>query len=365
MGGDYDIFDLGDVALQSGATLPSARLAYKTYGSLNARGDNVIVLPTFYTGTHIRNEGYLQAIPALDPSRYFIVSINLFGNGLSSSPSNTLSPFDGPRFPDVTVHDNVFCQHRLLTERLGACRIALVAGWSMAGCQAYEWAAQFPDMVDAILPFCASARTSPHNKVFLDGVKAALMADPAFEGGDYVSPPEVGLRAFGRVYAGWAYSQAFYRERLHRELGFETWEELLRDWECDHLQWDANNLLAKLRTWQLGDISSNERYRGDFERALGAIQATAILVPCTTDLYFPPEDNAIEAQLMPNAVLRPFSSAWGHCAATPSRQDSDFMPFLDRCIAELLPTGRRVYPRIAGTTRNESRSQRQNVTVSD
>ena len=99
------------------------------------------------------------------------------------------------------------------------------------------------------------------------------MADAAFAGGDYTSPPEAGLKAFGRVYAGWAYSQTFYRERLHREIGFETWEELLLDWERDHLAWDANDLLAKLRTWQHGDISANERYQGDFERALGAIRA--------------------------------------------------------------------------------------------
>ena len=230
---DHEVFQAGEVTLQSGATLPDARLAYRTYGSLNAARDNVIVMPTFYTGTHARNEGYLRAVPALDPSRWFIVSIDMYGNGLSSSPSNTAPPFDGPRFPAVTLHDNVACQHRLLTEALGVKRIALVFGWSMAGCQAYQWGAQFPDLVEAILPFCASARTSPHNQVFLEGVKAALTADAAFAGGDYRSPPEAGLRAFGRVYAGWAYSQSFYRERLHRELGFETWEELLLDWERD------------------------------------------------------------------------------------------------------------------------------------
>ena len=336
MAADHAEFELGETTLQCGVTLPGARLAYRTYGALNADGDNVIVMPTFYTGTHARNEGYLQRVPALDPSRWFIVSINLFGNGLSSSPSNTAPPFDGPRFPPVTLLDNVAGQHRLLTEALGVKRIALVLGWSMAGCQSYQWGAQYPEMVDAILPFCASARTSPHNQVFLEGVKAALMADEAFAGGDYAAPPEAGLRAFGRVYAGWAYSQAFYRERLHRELGFETWEELLLDWERDHLEWDANDLLAKLQTWQSGDISANERYRGDFARALGAIRARAILVPCTTDLYFPPEDNAIEARHMSNAELRPYASAWGHCAATPSRKDGDFMRFLDRSVSELL-----------------------------
>ena len=333
---DYEIFDLGDVTLQSGAVLPRARLAYKTWGSLNASGDNVVLMPTFYTGTHKRNEAYIRRVPSLDPSRYFIVSIDMFGNGLSSSPSNTPPPFDGPRFPPVTLHDNVRCQHRLLTEVLGVRRLALVLGWSMAGCQSYQWGAQFPDMVGAILPFCASARTSPHNKVFLEGVKAALLADGAFAAGDYSAPPEAGLRAFGRVYAGWAFSQAFYRDRLHRELGFETWEDLLVDWENDHLAWDANDLLAKLRTWQLGDISANERYCGDFERALGGIRARAILVPSTTDLYFPPEDNAFEARRMPNAELRPFVSDWGHCAATPSRKDGGFMQFLDGCVSELL-----------------------------
>ena len=335
---DHVIFELGDVTLQCGATLPNARLAYRTYGSLGAGRDNVILMPTFYTGTHVRNEGFISRVPALDPSRWFIVSINLFGNGLSSSPSNAAPPFDGPRFPDITLHDNVACQHRLLTEGLGVERIALVFGWSMAGCQAYQWGAQYPDLVDAILPFCASARTSPHNQVFLEGVKAALTADAAFAGGDYDSPPEVGLRAFGRVYAGWAYSQTFYRERLHRELGFDTWEEVLIDWERDHVDWDANDLLAKLRTWQLGDVSANERYRGEFECALRAIGARAILVPCTTDLYFPPEDNAIEAEHMPNAELRPFASPWGHCVASPSRRESDFMRFLDGCASELLAT---------------------------
>ncbi len=335
MQGRVETFELGDITLQSGTVLPRARLCYRTYGTLGATRSNVIVLPTFYTGTHERNEGYLRTIPALDPDRYFIVSINLLGNGVSSSPSNTPAPFDGPRFPNVTFHDNIACQHRLLTERLGVERIALVTGWSMAGCQSYQWAAQYPGMVDAIMPFCASARTSPHNFVFLEGVKAALQADCAFEDGDYASPPETGLRAFGRVYAGWAFSQTFYRERLYRELGFNSVEELLLAWERDHLGWDANDLLAMLWTWQQGDISANEQYNGEFEKALATIRARAILIPCTTDLYFPPEDNEIEAHHMPNAALRAYESPWGHCVAAPGR-DAAFMAFLNDCASELL-----------------------------
>ena len=331
----YRTFPLGDIELQSGAVLADAELTYQTYGELNAAGDNVIVLPTFYTGTHKRNVGFFGPGRAMDPARHFIVSVDLFGNGYSSSPSNTPAPFDGPRFPNLSLYDNVACQHRLLTEKLGVRSIALVAGWSLAGCQSYQWAAQYPDLVRAIVPFCAAAKTSPHNIVFLEGVKAALEADQTWNGGNYDKAPQRGLRAFGRVYAGWAFSQAFYRQGLYRELGFETVEDLLMDWEEDHLNWDANDLLAKLWTWQNGDISANPLYGGNFEAALGAIKARAILIPCTSDLYFPPEDNAIEVGFMANAELRPYHSAWGHCVANPGN-DPQFEKFLDDCIDTVL-----------------------------
>ena len=152
MSDEYSTFDLGDFELQSGVVLPGARLAYKTYGELNANRDNVVLLPTFYTGSHMRNEGFFGAGRAIDPARHFVVSVNLFGNGISSSPSNTPAPFNAANFPVITLFDNIHAQYRLLTEELGVEKIALVTGWSMAGCQSFQWAAQYPDFVNAILP---------------------------------------------------------------------------------------------------------------------------------------------------------------------------------------------------------------------
>ena len=171
---EYSIFELGEVKLLSGEVLRSARLTYKTYGNLNSSCDNVILMPTFYTGTHVRNEGFFGSNRAINPNKHFVVSVDMFGNGLSSSPSNTPPPHDGPRFPLVTLWDNVVCQHKLLTEHLGVKRLALVAGWSMAGCQSYQWAAQYPGMVKAILPFCASSKTFIHNHVFWRVLKQLL-----------------------------------------------------------------------------------------------------------------------------------------------------------------------------------------------
>ncbi len=335
---DYEKYELGTVSLLSGEKLDSAFLIYKTYGKLNKNKDNVVVLPTFYTGSHQRNEGFFGIGRAIDPEKHFVVSINMFGNGFSSSPSNTPAPQDGPRFPHISLWDNIACQYKLLTEYLGIDRIALVTGWSMAGCQAYQWAAQYPDFVDAILPFCASAKTSTHNYVFLEGVRAALCADQNWNNGDYDSPPVDGLKAFARVYAGWAFSQTFYRDSLFQEIGYETMEDLLIDWENDHVEnWDANNLLAKLATWQASDISVGPLYNGNFKMALKAIRAKTILMPCTQDLYFPPEDNAVEASYIMNAELRPFDSPFGHCAANPGN-DSGFEASLERAIGDLLET---------------------------
>jgi len=335
---DYEKYELGTVSLLSGEKLDSAFLIYKTYGKLNQNKDNVVVLPTFYTGSHQRNEGFFGIGRAIDPEKHFVVSINMFGNGFSSSPSNTPAPQDGPRFPHISLWDNIACQYKLLTEHLGIDRIALVTGWSMAGCQAYQWAAQYPDFVDAILPFCASAKTSTHNYVFLEGVRAALCADQNWNNGDYDSPPVNGLKAFARVYAGWAFSQTFYRDSLFQEIGYETMEDLLIDWENDHVEnWDANNLLAKLATWQASDISVGPLYNGNFKMALKSIRAKTILMPCTQDLYFPPEDNAIEASYILNAELRPFDSPFGHCAANPGN-DSGFEASLERAIGDLLET---------------------------
>ena len=333
---DYEQFNLGDVTLLSGVMLPSAKIAYKTYGRLNASGDNVILLPTFYTGTHKRNEGFFGSGRAIDPNKHFIVSVNMFGNGLSSSPSNTSAPYDGPRFPLITLWDNISSQHKLLTEHLKVKRLALVTGWSMAGCQAYQWAAQFPDIVNAILPFCSSAKTSPHNFVFLEGVKAALCADQNWKEGNYVSPPVNGLKAFARIYAGWAFSQTFYREKLYKKLGFNTIEDLLVNWENDHIEnWDANNLLAKLATWQINDISVGPHYKNDIKKALQSIRAQTILIPCNQDLYFRPEDNFFEAQHIPNVEIRPYDSPWGHCVANPGN-DKSFETALDKAVNDLL-----------------------------
>jgi homoserine O-acetyltransferase len=331
---DCDIFELGDLVLQSGVTLWQARLAYKTYGALNAARDNVVQIPAFYAGHHTDCEVMMAAGRAIDPRKYFVIVTNMFGNGLSSSPSNTPPPLDRAAFPRVALYDNVVAQHRLITEKLGIDRIKLVAGFSMGAQQAFHWGALYPDMVEAIAPICGTARTSPHNFVFLEGVKAALTADAAFENGWYQTPPVKGLIAFARVYAGWVYSQDFYREQEYRKMGLASIEDVLRFSEARYRQRDANDLLAMLWTWQYADISANPRFNGDLTAALKAIKARAIVMPGATDLYFRVRDNELDVQHMPNAELRPIPSSWGHAAGRGGNPVDN--AFVDTALRELL-----------------------------
>ena len=320
---DYQSFEAGDVALQSGGVFPSVRLAYKTYGRLNAAKDNVIVYPTSFSAQHFDTEWLIQPGGILDPDRYFIVIPNLFGNGLSSSPSNS----EVRPFPDISYHDAVAVQRRLLVEQFGISRIALVYGWSMGGMQAYHWAACHPDMVERAAVVCGSAKCSPYNHVFLEGVKAALTTDPAFRDSRFVSKPDAGLRAMGRVYAGWAMSHGFYRDEVWREAGFNSLEDyLVRAWDVAFARRDANDLLAQLGIWQRGDISACAAYAGDMDRALAAIKARILLMPGQTDRYFDPRDNEDDIGRLVNAKsvdFHPIPSIHGHRAGNPLNNPVD------------------------------------------
>lgn len=333
---DCDRFVIRDFRLQSGLVLSEAALAYKTYGTLKPDRSNVILYPTSYGAQHPDLDWLIGPDRILDSSKYFIIIPNMFGNGLSSSPSNFEQPPGGQRIPLFTHLDNVMAQRQLLEEVFDIHRLALAYGWSMGGQQALHWGALFPDSVDRIAAVCTSARTTPHNRVFLEGLQSVLKTDSNWAGDHFTAKPEQALRAFGRVYAGWALSQAFYREHLYLKLGYSSLEDfLIKDWEASFLRRDAANLLSMIQTWIHSDISNNEKYQGDLKAALGAIKAKTLIMPSQTDLYFTAEDAEAETHQMPNAKFLPIPSIWGHRAGNPAKNIED-QRFLKNAVSQLL-----------------------------
>lgn len=337
MAGHADIHRLGTYTFHDGTSLPEAYIAYSTYGELNADRDNVIVAPTWFSGTPAAFEWLIGPGRPLDTDRYFIVAPSMFGNGLSSSPSNTPPPYDGPRFPLHTIADNVRAQHDLVVNHLGVSHVQLVFGGSMGTMQAYQWALSYPELVSRMFGACGSARVSEHCSVFLSGAQAALTADQTFQNGDYDTPPVNGLRAVGRIWSAWSPSQRFFRDREFERLGFGSAEQFVSEfWEPWYGSLDANNFLSQLWTWRHADISDNPEHRGDLAAALAAIPALTYLVPAERDPYFPVEDSSWEAKHLPNAHLRVIPGTWGHFALFGS--DTPSAEFMGQAVRELLST---------------------------
>lgn len=324
----HGTWDAGTVGLQSGARIPNARLSWKAHGTLSPDRDNVIVYPTSYGAQHPDLEWLIGPDKVLDPTRWFIVIPDMYGNGLSSSPADT------PDYPTlVTIHDNVQAQRRALADLFGIDRVACVYGWSMGALQAYHWAALFPDAVDRIVVNCGVARTAVHNQVFLKSLMATLEAAPQHVGnGRFSAEPKAAKRAFGRIYAAWALSQDFYRAGLYLgsgptpNLGAPDLETFLKtDWEDRFGARPAANLYAQLRTWEAADISANGLYDGDLGAALRAIKARVLLMPGDTDLYFRTADNEAELPFLATASLQPIPSVWGHRAGNPVANPADML----------------------------------------
>jgi homoserine O-acetyltransferase/O-succinyltransferase len=282
-------FDVPHFALQKGTVLPVARLAYRTLGTLNEAKDNAVLLTTGITLTDDLTETYFCGPDrALNPTKYFIILTNHLGNGRSSSPSNTAPPFEMARFPTVTYFDSVRLQ-QLLIASLKIQRLRLVTGWSMGAAQVYQWASQYPDMVAGAAPIAGAARCGIYNAVFLNSLKSALKLDPAFQNGFYTRPPIEGLRAFSAIYAGWAWSEPFYREKLYLSFGAKDYVQFVENIFVPFFQKnDANDLLAQINTWLLGDISDSSSYNCNFDAALGAIKARTIILTVDHDRYSPP-----------------------------------------------------------------------------
>lgn len=313
--GPHEYFELGDFPLVGGETLANARLAYKTQGTLNEAKDNAILFPHMWSGTSASMEIFVGEDRPLDPSKYFFIFPGQFANGFSSSPSNTPPPQNGGAFPHVAIGDDVVAQHRLVTEHFGIDTLQLVTGWSMGAEQTYEWAVRYPDMVERAAPFAGTAKTTPHDYLFVRLHENALKSDPAWKDGFYGHQSEValGLKRHAEVWSVMGLCQEFYRQEVWREVGFDSLDGFVSGfWEAYFAPMDPNNLIWMGWKWRHGDVSGHTG--GDLVAALGRIKAKTIVTAFGNDMFFPPSDVEAEAAMIPGAEYRLIDSLWAHFA---------------------------------------------------
>lgn len=300
--------------LESGQTLGPITVAYETYGTLSPAKDNVVLIPHALTGdSHCAShddddepgwwEGFVGPGLAIDTNRYFVICSNVLGGcqgttGPASIDPKTGKPY-GMRFPMVTIGDMVRVQRELL-KHLGIDRIHAVIGGSMGGMQALEWAVAYPEMVGAVVPIANPGRSSPQSIAYNEVGRRAIMADPAWNGGDYYDGdgPVNGLgiaRMIGMItyQSDQSMWSKFGRELMHAPVDslfdfatkFQVESYLHYQGKKLVERFDANTYLYLTRALDLFDLG---RGRGGFKQALSRIKAPTLVIGISTDILYPP-----------------------------------------------------------------------------
>jgi homoserine O-acetyltransferase len=355
--------------LENGQTLPRVDVAYETYGTLNAARDNIILVQHGLTGSshaagkyapHNRSVGYWDGLigpgKVFDTDRFCVVATNSLGGCRGTTGPASLDPATGKpygvSFPLVSIRDMVRVQERLLREHLGITHLALVAGGSMGGMQALEWAAMYPDRVHNLLPIATGTRYSARGIAYNELARRAIYLDPAWKQGAYYDDPHGGPHkglALARMVATMTYlshetMEGMFGRRpvdeeaaLERDLHarFEVERYLHAEGEALVRRFDANSYLYMTKAADLHDLS---RGYPSLEAALSRITARTLLVSIRSDELFPPSETeelgAVLARHGRDVTSFVLESAYGHDAFLV--EQGRMLPALRRFVAAIV-----------------------------
>jgi homoserine O-acetyltransferase/O-succinyltransferase len=351
----------GPLALDGGGSLAPVEIAYETYGTLNADASNAILIAHALTGDqHVASAHPITGKPGwwarmvgpgkpVDTDRFCVVCANVIGSCMGSSGPETLAADGKPyamRFPVITIRDMVRAQAALL-DHLGIARLYAVVGGSMGGMQALSLAAHFPERTAAALVIASTARHSAQNIAFHEVGRQAIMADPAWRGGDYYgdgNTPDAGL-AVARMAAHITYlSEQGLTEKFGRRLqgreaksfGFDAdfqVESYLRHQGLSFTdRFDANSYLYITRAMDYFDLA--EEHGGVLASAFKTSRARFCLVSFDTDWLYPTSESRNVVHAL-NAAGAPVSFVE---LSAPFGHDSFLLdvPELDRVMAGFL-----------------------------
>jgi len=310
----HQLYRIGDIKLESGEVIKDFAISYVTHGTLNARKSNAVLMVTAISGNHHRIDFLIGPGKALDTTKYFVIATDAIGNGLTTSPSNSTAQ---PRmkFPKYGIRDMVDSQHRLL-QHLGLARVVAVIGPSMGGMQTLQWGVSHPDMMDALVAMVPLARTPAWTITVLEASRKAIMLDPAWNGGNYTSPPEKGIRLWRDILNFLAArTPEVSRDQFENPLDILPW---LAQQEGDLVKaFDANDWIYQTWAYERHDVGSSPGQNGDYAKALRAIKAKTIILNGLKDLLNPewePEEAARHIRDVRVVTISP-GRVTGHAAA--------------------------------------------------
>ncbi|MDO9539970.1 MAG: homoserine O-acetyltransferase [Methanocalculus sp.] len=351
--------------LESGATLSPFTIAYQTYGKLNEKKSNAILICHALSGdAHAAGvdpktgkRGWWDTIigpgKAFDTDRYFIISSNVIGGckgstGPSSIDTKTGKPY-GITFPVITIQDMVRGQKRLV-EHLGISRLAAVAGGSMGGMQVLTWSTLYPEIVRKVICIASTARSSPQQIAFNEVGRQAIMSDPVWAGGDYpLSDPPIRGLSLARMIGHITYlSDEAMHEKFGRRLydpegiGYDFMTEFQVESYLHHQgnsftrRFDPNSYLYITRALDYFDLSEE----GSLAAGLAVVKASFLIISVSTDWLYPPyQSEEIVSALTQNGADVQYCeirSKYGHDAFLLESGQLNYIigDFLDRLLVK-------------------------------
>lgn len=294
---------LGDFKLLSGEVVRDCKIGYRTFGKMNADKSNIVVFPTWAGGTTEELTGDVGPKGMIDDANYFVILLDAFSNGVSSSPSNSVAQ-PHMKFPRITVRDMVNSQHEVLTKTLGISHVKAVMGVSMGGMQTFQWMVAYPDFMDKAIPIVGSPHVAPYDVVLWRINIDAIETNPAWNHGDYTENPsklvefEIGELLLNTPTQ---YNRAHTREQTLGALAKAAGE----------LGKDANNKIRQSEAMTALNVS--DQFGGSMEKAAAAVKAKVFVVVARQDHVVTPQP-AIDFAGLLHAPLLELESDCGHLA---------------------------------------------------
>lgn len=279
--------DLGDFKLENGSVIQDCRVAYLTAGKINAEKSNIVLVPTWLSGTaqELVDLGFIGPGKVFDSSKYFIIAVDAWGNGLSSSPSNSPKQ-PGQSFPQFSIRDLVRAQYLLLTEHLNIRHIHAVTGISMGALQTFQWAVSYPDFMDQAIPILGSPWITSHDMLFWSAQLGILENVGECKGN------AAAMKTLAPLHILHAWTREYRTSSTHPA----DFPAFLAKQQENISRYDARNWASQVKAILTHDILKN--FGGSQEKAAKAVRAKFLVIISPQDQIIGKDDAVAFARLI-------------------------------------------------------------------
>lgn len=283
--------ELGLFRLENGQSIQHCRVGYRTFGRLNAEQSNAVLVPTWFGGTSAQKSSLAYPGGLADSTRFFVIVVDALGNGVSSSPSNSLAQAN-EAFPGITIRDMVNSQYELVTKHLNLPHLYAVMGISMGGMQSFQWAVSYPAFMDKVVPIIGTPRQSSYDKLFWNAELNVL------ERGNYSAEA---MKTTGALHEMNLWTPSAHQEKRKPEE-YPAW---MLDAEKRYADIQPYDWACQLRAMLVQDIAPGE----SLEDAAQKVKAKMLIVVATQDHMV----NPVAATRFAAAINAPLVELTGNC----------------------------------------------------